>query len=214
MKILYTLGFCLSMFVSFGQGTITGFSINPVNPTSTDTIYIYANLQFPYGACILDQQSHTINGNDVQADAHHCVGALTTICNNIDTFKINPLPAGNYTFHLNLTSGAAPAPCTPGIVPDHDSTFSFTVEPSGPAGLNKSSKSQFMIYPNPVVDHINVPLIPDQTPYDIINIAGQSVLSGLIKSQTIQNLGDLPRGLYFVKFKTPSGEVIRQFAKR
>ena len=52
---------------------------------------------------------------------------LTAICNTTDTFKLNPLAVGTYTFDLTLSSGGGPPPCTAGIVPDDNDVITFNV---------------------------------------------------------------------------------------
>ena len=54
---------------------------------------------------------------------------LSAICYNTDTFKINPLSTGTYTFDLTLSSGFGGPPCTAGIVPDDYDTITFYVSP-------------------------------------------------------------------------------------
>ena len=212
MKYLLSFLFLTSfVFLSGAQGTIVGFTMSPANPTSTDTIYIDADVQFTSGDCTLDSKSHSVTGLNIQATAHHCLGVALYICDVVDTYKINPLPDGNYSFNLSLNSGSGPSPCSPGIVVDDDSTFNFTV--GEPGGFSNSPVSQLSIYPNPVQNHINLPSISDGTAYKIITVSGQVVKSGLIESRMINNLEVLPSGIYFLKIETPSGVRVGQIAK-
>ena len=52
---------------------------------------------------------------------------LTAICNTTDTFKLNPLAVGTYTFDLTLSSGFGGPPCTAGIVPNDNDIITFNV---------------------------------------------------------------------------------------
>ncbi|MFK8037276.1 MAG: T9SS type A sorting domain-containing protein [Crocinitomicaceae bacterium] len=215
MKYLVSSLF-LFLFMPFisAQGTITGFTINPVNPTNTDTVYIYANLSFTSTACDLSDLSVTPGGSGIQATAHHCLGAGAAICNTIDTFKINPLANGNYNFNLSLTSGIAPAPCTAGIAPDDDSTFSFTVGQGGPSGLPDFSDSELIIHPNPFQNQIQLPSVPDGSYFNIISLSGQVVKMGRTKGNTINHLDDLPSGLYFLKLEMGDRTIVQKISKR
>lgn len=214
MKYLLSILFLFSFItMSYTQATITGFTMSPTNPTSNDTIFIYANLQFSSSSCHLDNQSHSISGLSIEASTHHCFGLLTAICNTVDTFKINPMPAGNYDFNLSLTSGSAPAPCTAGIAADDDSTFSFIVESSGPSGLGDPTTSNFILYPNPVRYQINLPSILGGTAYTIIGISGQVVKSGQVNNQMIDGLRTMSPGLYLLKLETLNGTIVRQISK-
>ena len=126
MKKLLLILLCLPM-IGFGQGSIISLTVFPTYPTETDTVYIYASLSFASSSCPLDVKSHSILGNNIVASTQHCLGMLTAICYNTDTFKINPLSTGTYTFDLTLSSGFGGPPCTPGIVPNDYDTITFYV---------------------------------------------------------------------------------------
>ncbi len=214
MKKLATfLCLFLCVFGTQAQGTITGFTISPTNPTTSDTVYIYANIQFSSSTCDLDNKSHLVSGFNIEASSHHCVGYLLAICNTIDTFKIDPLPLGDYSFNLNLTHGGTTLPCTATVLSDDDSTFSFTVSPGGIAGLPPQPASVLNIYPNPIQDKINLSSVPDGTLYSLIDVTGKLVKSGAVKSNLIGNLETLPAGLYFLQLETSSGSVVKQITK-
>ena len=118
--------------IGFGQmlGSISSLTISPANPNNTDTVYIYAELLFTSSGCPLDMKSHSVLGNNIVASTQHCLGMLTTICNTTDTFKLNPLAIGTYTFDLTLSSGAGGPPCTAGIVADDNDVITFNVDNS------------------------------------------------------------------------------------
>ena len=126
MKKLLLLLLCVPL-IGFGQGSIGSLTVSPIYPTETDTVYIYAELLFSSSNCPLDIKSYIISGNNIAASTQHCLGMLATICNTIDTFKINPLSVGSYTFDLTLSSGFGGPPCTPGIVPDDYDIITFNV---------------------------------------------------------------------------------------
>ena len=128
MKKLLLILLCLPM-IGLGQmlGSISSLTISPVNPNNTDTVYIYAELLFTSSDCSLDMKSHSVLGNNIAASTQHCLGMLTTICNTTDTFKLNPLALGTYTFDLTLSSGFGGPPCTAGIVPDDNDVITFNV---------------------------------------------------------------------------------------
>ena len=127
MKKLLLLLIALPM-IGFGQmfGSISSFTISPVNPNNTDTVYIYAELSFIQTGCQLDVKSYNIVGNNILASSLHCIGMGAAFCYTTDTFKLNPLLAGNYLFDFTLSSGAGPL-CTAGILPDDNDVISFNV---------------------------------------------------------------------------------------
>ncbi|MDX1348812.1 MAG: T9SS type A sorting domain-containing protein [Putridiphycobacter sp.] len=211
MKQVVSLIFVFLWAFSAGcQGTIIGFSMSPVNPTNTDTIYIYTDLRFSSGDCQRDQQSHSVNGATIEANAHHCLGLLTYICSAVDTFKINPLPNGNYDFDLTLTSGGGPAPCTPGVAADDDSSFSFSV---GTLGLQNQSDPTVTVYPLPFHDRLWLPSVASGTAYELLNIAGQVTTSGVVEDHQIDGLNQLQNGIYFLRLSTQTGSKVVRVVK-
>ena len=128
MKRLLLILLCVPL-IGLGQGSIISLTVSPTYPTETDTVYIYASLSFASSSCPLDVKSHSILGNNIVASTQHCLGMLSAICYNTDTFKINPLSTGTYTFDLTLSSGFGGSPCTPGIVPNDYDTITFYVSP-------------------------------------------------------------------------------------
>lgn len=121
------LFFTIGLSTAIHAQSITNITQWPTNPSSNDTIYFYADLQFPSSDCQLDFASHTIVGNTIIANTHHCLGMLSAMCNATDTFMLLPLPSGSYTFDLTLTSGFGGPPCTPGIAIDDNMVFTFSV---------------------------------------------------------------------------------------
>jgi len=112
MKKLLLILLCLPM-IGFGQmlGSTSSLTISPVNPNNTDTVYIYAELVFTSSSCPLDMKSHSVLGNNIVASTQHCLGMLTAMCNTTDTFKLNPLAVGTYTFDLTIFTGFGGPPC-------------------------------------------------------------------------------------------------------
>ena len=127
MKKLLLILFIIPI-IGFTQiaGNITSLSFSPQNPTTLDTLYFYADLSFPSSNCESLNQSHSWSGNQVVASSLHCLGMLTAICYDTDTFKLDPIPAGTYTFELALSAGYLPS-CTPGIIPNDIEIIPFDV---------------------------------------------------------------------------------------
>ena len=129
MKKLLLILLCVPLF-GFGQGSIISFTISPIYPTETDTVYIYADLMFSSSDCNCFTKTHYMSANSITATTLHCLGMLTTTCNTTDTFKIEPLGTGTYIFDLTLSTGFGGPPCTAGIVPNDYDTITFSVSPS------------------------------------------------------------------------------------
>ena len=194
-KLLPLLAIALIGNSCFAQanGTIVGFSVNPTNPTPTDNIEIFVDLSFPNGGCELDNSNFGINGNTIGANAHHCVGLLAVICPNTDTFQIGQLSAGTYTFDFTLTSGAGFPSCSPGIVPDDNDQFQFTV--SNTVGIKEESNNEIDFYPNPSKGLIQFSQATESVTR-VENLHGQTVCLIPAKSRNF-NIDFLPSGIYF-----------------
>lgn len=197
MKAFFTLAAIALLANScFSQnGTIIGFSINPTNPTPTDDIEIYVDLSFFSGGCELDNSNFGINGDIIVANAHHCVGLLAVICPNTDTFQIGQLPVGTYTFDFTLTSGAGFPSCSPGIVPDDNDQFQFTV--SSTVGVNEVDRNTQILYPNPVNETLNL-TVPTSSQTEVIDLTGKRVLSIPYGTKSI-DVSSLAPGVYYLK---------------
>ncbi len=194
MKNIYTLLFIGMSFSVFGQGNIIDFAVYPATPTTLDTVYVYVDSWFSSGSCPLDYQSHGVNANTITATSHHCLGLLTVICDELDTFKIDPLPAGTYDFNLTLTTGSLPAPCTPGIVADDQGTVSFTV--SQAVGIEENTFNGLK-FENPVSGELkfNKPIASAAAIFSVTGQLVKKVEAGKIEV----SVTDLRSGLYFIQ---------------
>lgn len=196
----------------FAQGgSIISFYTLPASPTTNDAVKVVAELMFTSGDCQLAEQGHTTTATRTDAYAHHCVGMLTVICPTTDTFDLGILPAGDHTFVLTLTSGAAPAPCTPGIVTDDTDSITFTVDPG--VGIYTPDAVDFSVYPNPANTQLTVESIvrSPQTIVAIYNAQGQLVTSSVVEKQTSTfNISQLPTGLYYLHLQSTEGVGVKK----
>ena len=175
--------------------------IVPVNPTVADSVMLIADLQFSSSACLLDSKSHSVNGNSIVASTHYCIGIAAAICNTIDTFHLGKLNPGNYNVGLSLSSGGAPVPCSPGIVPDDFDTLSFSVQTG--LGLKEQKAPIFNVYPNPFEESFTIDLphlnSSDYT-IEVFNLLGAKLVEQTSSGGRIDiDLGDVDAGIYFVK---------------
>ncbi len=200
---LFLCGFFFSV-MSFGQGSILGFTIDPQSPSVTDHVKIYVGLSFTSGDCPLDQKNHTTVGLMTDANTHHCIGMLTVICNTTDTFDLGYLPAGNHKFRLVLTSGGGtPTNCTPGIIPDDIDSTLFTVALTTGMSDQSLNDQAVSIYPNPFTDHTKIIVDPlifvTDTEIKLIDVFGRIVktYNNLEKNEVIISRDNLYQGVYF-----------------
>ena len=126
-KVYLILLQCILLAPAFAQtGHIDSFAVIPAHPAHTDAVKILAYCTFSSTGCNL--QSSTVDQSTLNATAGHCIGMLTAICHQTDTFTLAPRPAGNYTFRLTLITTTLPT-CSAALS-QHDSV-AFTV--IGPA---------------------------------------------------------------------------------
>ena len=208
-KLLHlTLLVLLISNVTSNAQWIQSLTIIPANPITTDTITVLAACSFPAGNCNLHTQYMAVNGNTINAGALHCLGSLTVICNYTDTFKIDPLPAGNYTFQFQIDAGFGPLPCSPGIIPGPSDTVSFVVSPA--VGTHEFIfQDAIAIFPNPVQDEFQLSGIElNEYPVtaDIFSPEGKLVKSVTVKSHDqIISSRELPPGFYQVQVTLHTG---------
>jgi type IX secretion system substrate protein len=208
-KIIVMLLILVSVASSRSQW-INSITHVPANPASADTIYFYADLSFPSGTCNEHTQLSGVAAPYVYAGALHCLGMLTFICNYTDTFKIDPLPAGNYTFVFHLDAGGLPSPCTPGIVTGPTDSVQFTVSPVTLVSQVKSGKQDVMIFPNPAGNTIKLQMSNDFSNKKNKSLVIYSVEGLEIGSRKLEagdqdsevNISDLSNGIYFCRVIT------------
>lgn len=198
----------------FAQSTILGFYTLPASPTTNDVVKVVASLSFTSGGCELSDQGHTTNASRTEAYALHCLGMLTVICPNTDTFLLGTLPAGDHTFVLSLSSGGGPAPCTPGIVIDDTDSITFTVDP-GVGIHNPDAKAvDFSVYPNPAASSIVIDcgMRILNCELKIINAIGQVVHQSAINNpQSAIDVSSLSPSLYYLTLQTSEGVAVKKF---
>jgi len=213
MKRKISLLFTLTLIVGYvnAQSSIVSLTVSPSNPTVYDTVFVYAELMFPNSGCELDHKNHTVIGNVIGASTMHCLGLMTTICYTKDTFRIDPLPSGTYTFDLTLSSGYGGPPCTPGIVPDDNDTISFVV--SGTVGINETKDRLPVIFPNPVTDILTINE-KDKKIHEIAITAykGDIVLKQIEPGKRI-NVSGLSKGIYLLQIQYEDEVIILKFVK-
>ncbi|MEW6470360.1 MAG: hypothetical protein AB1458_15705 [Bacteroidota bacterium] len=180
---------------------IISMQISPASPLTSDTIYIYVNLQFPNTGCD-GTAFFSQSGNTIYANALHCMGAGMAICNDTDTIRLNPQPQGSYTCIFTLDAGYGTPFCTPGFQPYDYDTLTFTV--SSVTGLPQTDDAQPAIYPLPAADQfvLDRTLGPDASA-ELRNHAGQKVKDVPLQpgSRHAVSVADLPAGVYYLHVK-------------
>ena len=100
----------------------------PANPSMTDSVVVLADLEFRSTGCQLDQKSITMNGSNISATAHHCVGLAAAICYVTDTFRLGRLNSGSYTFTMALSQSGGSVPFAPSSTVNDRDSLTFSVQ--------------------------------------------------------------------------------------
>ncbi len=214
LLLLLIINCQLSINNCSAQSTILSFSTLPASPTTNDVVKVVASLSFTSGGCELSDQGHTTNASRTEAYALHCLGMLTVICPNTDTFLLGTLPAGDHTFVLSLSSGGGPAPCTPGIVIDDTDSITFTVDPGVGIHNPDTKAADFSVYPNPAASSIVIDcgMRILNCELKITNAIGQVVHQSAINNpQSAIDVSSLSPGLYYLTLQTGEGVAAKKF---
>jgi len=200
---------CLSTKAS-GQ-FIQSLTVIPPNPTTADTITVLADCMFPSGGCDEHTQYSYIFGQDLYAGALHCLGMLSVICQYTDTFIVEPLPAGAYTFHFQLDAGALPSPCTPGIVAGPNDSVAFIVSPAV-AIQEYISNDAVSVFPNPFTEQFQMTgFTAENYPLqvEIFSPEGKLVKSITVNESTTSiSVKEFPPAVYQVRIRKNNGEQV------
>lgn len=206
----FTASCLLSLFfLALPSGPALGqwiqqLSVSPAVPVSTAPVSVVASLAFPSGDC----NSKALNVTQVapgrfEASSLHCLGLLTFICNDADTFDLGLLPAGSYRFVLKLDAGMLPDPCTPGMFNTAYDSVDFTV--TVPGAVKENEISGFSFFPNPAAYIINISLAQASKDGSIVIRSPDGKVQKTFPVNTTSarlDLSGLAEGIYLVSFSS------------
>ena len=104
------------------------------------------------------------------------------------------VPNGEYVYSVSVTYNGG-----------ESQTETVKVKVEGD-GINEFSRVEFMIYPNPAKDVINIKSDAQRYEYQIINSLGQVVLNGILSGDNAVSVENINNGIYFLKL-IADGEV-------
>jgi hypothetical protein len=200
MRTLLLTTLSLIVFNLSVQGQyINNLSIYPANPTSNDSILLIGSCYFQSGTCDQKTLNYSIINETIDCDALHCIGMLTYICYDEDTFSIGKLPAGNYTYRYFVNAGLGFNPCTPGIVPGPMDSLNFIVTTA--SGISNPSYQELIMGPNPCSNFLEIKYYSnEEKQISIIDMTGKVCLQEVKAGNNIQlSTMDIAPGLYFLK---------------
>lgn len=209
MKNIFCLLIGLFLFNSLNAQQIVGLHVYPPNPVAGNPVTLIADAAFSHGTCNQKTLNFSQNGNDFYAYALHCIGILTYICYDTDSFYAGTLPAGNYRFIYSVDAGFGPQPCNPGIVAGPSDTLLFTVSPATSVEEISNNKKAD-VYLSDKVLHIN-PLSASQELIYIYNSAGQEIMRNQINGESTFDLNWLKNGIYTVMINSKNQKTVYRF---
>lgn len=209
MKILLSIPLLFIGFLAQGQ-FIQQITVLPAQPSVSDSVLVLVQSAFSSGSC--DESSQNLGPITPfyhQADAVHCLGILSVICYDTDTFQLGLLPAGQHTCVVTIHNGFLPAPCSPVIQPGVRDSIKFTV--STAAGLDQVATAAFSVSPNPAQESIYIKqgsrsstgghfVIYDGLGKPVLTLSGDHT-GGL-------DISALSAGIYWIRF-VADGEISR-----
>lgn len=147
MKKIILFVFTLAISLSLSAQQIDSLVISPLNPTTSDVVTLYIYGTYGNSGCI-GTATANVSGNMITGSAYHCMGLLTTICNDIDTVVLGTLAAGGYMIDISLSAGFGTFPnCSPPIVPNDNAQLQIQI--TSPTGIPSLELPIFSLSPNP-----------------------------------------------------------------
>lgn len=202
-KVLLLSLFCIA--IQSQAQFIQQISVVPQNPTVNDQVMVLVDAGFSSGTCAENTQwGGFTTSNRYEASTLHCIGMLTYICYDTDTFNLGSLPSGNYRFIVTVDAGGYPSPCTPGIAPGGIDSIDFTV--STATGLSEREKTEIRLTPNPAKERVLITgNFEDGKGLFVFNtVDGREVLRISATSEEM-DLSSLTSGIYFVRYFSENG---------
>ena len=201
-KLLLTTLLLVGYQITSSAQFINNLRIAPPNPSSNDSIYLIASCYFQSGDCSQKTLNYSIINDTIDCDAIHCIGLLSYICYDEDTFSIGQLPAGNYNFRYFVNAGFGMNPCTPGIVPGPSDYLNFTVTTT--SGIANTSYQEIVMGPNPCTEFIDIKCLGnEEKEVFILDRTGRVCVQQLNTGNNIHlRTDELAPGIYLIKIQS------------
>lgn len=211
-KFLFIFGLSTLAFNFFGQNPQIGTAtIIPQSPTVNDQIKIITKVTAPTMGVRVDIL-HNVTQNPKAINLRTCFSEsmLTAIQIYVDTFSIGQLPAGVYAINHKAFMSSAQQHCN--VTDSSNAVLAFTVTAPQATGLKENKNNSFQISPNPVQNDLYIKSSTNDIDIKIFNASGQ-LMKHMTTLPSKIDVADLPKGIYFVKLKSPDNERVTRFIK-
>ena len=127
------------------------------------------------------------------------------IANDADDSVRIPRPEPGHDYHLRVVEYVA------NEATNHLPIYTLDGNPT--LVLHSAPEMALQLYPNPVREQLTVTGTTLPLPYEVLNLQGQAVGTGLLPLNRTIPVADLVPGVYFVRFQAPGGPVSHRFVK-
>lgn len=191
---------------------VNQITLLPTNPSSSDTLSVVTDFSY-FGNCsfglvgyyyyLLDSTIHIL--------PTYCGYGDSTWCTSVDTLKLEPYPANNYTISIEFHQGSI---CPFSHFDATIAQFDTSLIISAPSGINtiNGPDDEISIFPNPTSEKVNV-LIKNR---DVEFIALYNSLGKFIEkySTSTFSIANLSSGVYWLRIFANdtfySGKIIKK----
>jgi hypothetical protein len=181
--------------ISYTNNTATAVAVEPGTNTNVQLTFVTG---YTYDINIWIDFNNDFDFNDAGELVKTGIACTSTIPNTVDASFLMPLtaPTGPHRMRIGTADSgqATPAPCYSGA---WGVTVDFTVDTT--LGSNSFDTSNFVAYPNPVKDVLNLSYKSSISNVKVINLLGQEVVNAKANTNDVQvDMSSLNAGVYIV----------------
>ena len=181
--------------IMYVNNTTTAIAVEPGTNTNVQLVFATG---YTYDINIWIDFNNDFDFNDAGELVKTGIACTAANPNTVDASFLMPLtaPTGPHRMRIGTadTGQAPPAPCYNG---SYGVTLDFTVDTT--LGSNSFDTSNFVAYPNPVKDVLNLSYKTAISNVKVINLLGQEVVNANANTNDVQvNMSALSAGVYIV----------------
>jgi CubicO group peptidase (beta-lactamase class C family) len=127
------------------------------------------------------------------------------VANDADDSVRIPRPAPGYKYHLRVVE----------YVANETTKYQpiYTLDGNPTLVLHGAPELALQLYPNPAREQLTVTGAAQPLPYEVLDSQGLLLRKGILASDQLITVAELPTGTYFIRFQAPGGLVSQRFIK-